>query len=251
MDWYYYQDKTQTGPIGDEEFRELVKTGVIRSDTLVWRAGMENWQEYGVLTAPQAVESAEGSEVLPEGQVRCSECRRIFSEDEVIRHGDSHICEDCKPVFLQKLKEGSWTGGDYQYGGFWIRVGAKIIDTIIISIVQYAVLIPMGMLMSNVEDPSMVMAYSLLINLISIGFNAAYLTFFHGKYAATPGKMACGLKVIVEDGSKVSYLRAFGRVFAEWLSGMILAIGYIMAGFDSEKRTLHDRICSTRVIKSR
>jgi uncharacterized RDD family membrane protein YckC len=32
---------------------------------------------------------------------------------------------------------------------------------------------------------------------------------------------------------------------------MILYIGYIMAGFDDEKRTLHDRICDTRVIKTR
>ena len=31
---------------------------------------------------------------------------------------------------------------------------------------------------------------------------------------------------------------------------LILGIGYIMAGFDEQKRTLHDRICDTRVIKS-
>ena len=31
---------------------------------------------------------------------------------------------------------------------------------------------------------------------------------------------------------------------------MILMIGYIMAGFDSEKRALHDMICDTRVIKA-
>jgi uncharacterized RDD family membrane protein YckC len=30
---------------------------------------------------------------------------------------------------------------------------------------------------------------------------------------------------------------------------MIFAIGYIMAAFDDEKRALHDRICSTRVIR--
>ena len=61
--------------------------------------------------------------------------------------------------------------------------------------------------------------------------------------------MACGLRVIVSDGSKVSYWRAFGRYWAKILSGLILAIGYIMAGFDSEKRALHDHICNTRVIR--
>jgi uncharacterized RDD family membrane protein YckC len=36
-----------------------------------------------------------------------------------------------------------------------------------------------------------------------------------------------------------------------WISAFILMIGYIMAGFDPEKRALHDRICETRVIYSR
>jgi uncharacterized RDD family membrane protein YckC len=33
------------------------------------------------------------------------------------------------------------------------------------------------------------------------------------------------------------------------VSAMILMIGYIMAGFDSQKRALHDMICDTRVIR--
>ena len=70
-----------------------------------------------------------------------------------------------------------------------------------------------------------------------------------GRFGATPGKMACGLKVVMADGGKVTYLRALGRAFSEILSGIILYIGYIMAGFDDEKRALHDRICDTRVIK--
>jgi len=31
---------------------------------------------------------------------------------------------------------------------------------------------------------------------------------------------------------------------------LIFGSGFIMAGFDDQKRTLHDRICDTRVIKS-
>jgi uncharacterized RDD family membrane protein YckC len=30
-----------------------------------------------------------------------------------------------------------------------------------------------------------------------------------------------------------------------------MGIGYIIAGFDEQKRALHDRICETRVIHSR
>jgi uncharacterized RDD family membrane protein YckC len=69
-----------------------------------------------------------------------------------------------------------------------------------------------------------------------------------GKYGATLGKMACKIKVVTPDGGRVTYLRAFGRYFAKLLSAMICFIGYIMAGFDDEKRALHDRICDTRVV---
>jgi uncharacterized RDD family membrane protein YckC len=60
--------------------------------------------------------------------------------------------------------------------------------------------------------------------------------------------MALSLKVVRADGSKVSYMRAFGRAAAEIVSGILLLIGYIIAGFDDEKRALHDRMCDTRVV---
>jgi uncharacterized RDD family membrane protein YckC len=34
------------------------------------------------------------------------------------------------------------------------------------------------------------------------------------------------------------------------LSAIILMIGYIMAGFDEQKRALHDILCDTRVIRT-
>ena len=60
--------------------------------------------------------------------------------------------------------------------------------------------------------------------------------------------MLCKIKIVDSSGSKIGYGRATGRFFAEILSGMICYIGYIMAGFDDEKRALHDRICNTRVV---
>ena len=44
-------------------------------------------------------------------------------------------------------------------------------------------------------------------SLLQFALPMAYDTWFVGKYGATPGKMARGLKVVVEDGSRVSCLR--------------------------------------------
>jgi uncharacterized RDD family membrane protein YckC len=77
----------------------------------------------------------------------------------------------------------------------------------------------------------------------------AYACFFILRWDATPGKMALGLKLVRSDGERLSAGRIIGRYFSEWLSAIILCIGYIMVAFDEEKRALHDRICDTRVIR--
>jgi uncharacterized RDD family membrane protein YckC len=158
-------------------------------------------------------------------------------------------------MFVQKLKEGVSLPTSLNYAGFWIRFVAKIIDWIVMGIAQWVIMIPVGMMMStndftSGQGPSA--GFYVMIGvqqLIGILIPAAYNTFFIGRFGATLGKMACQLRVVMPDGGQVSYLRALGRNFAEVISAIILLIGYIMAGFDDEKRALHDRICSTRVVR--
>jgi uncharacterized RDD family membrane protein YckC len=142
-----------------------------------------------------------------------------------------------------------------RYAGFWVRFAAKIID----SIVLWILLMPFSLLVSsmfqvdpnNPEQIATMMAGMGILYLFQIGIPAAFTCFFLGRFQATPGKMALGLIVTNPERQKISYLRALGRNFAELISSIILAIGYLMAGFDEEKRTLHDRICSTRVVYKR
>jgi len=103
--------------------------------------------------------------------------------------------------------------------------------------------------MMESADSALSIIMTVTLQLLQLAITATYTTWLVGKYGATLGKMACQLKVITADGGRVSYPRALGRYFAEILSSIILLIGYIMAAFDDEKRTLHDRICNTRVIK--
>lgn len=67
---------------------------------------------------------------------------------------------------------------------------------------------------------------------------------------ATLGKMALGLKVTDEQGRRISFVRATGRYFSKIISGMILCIGYIMAGFTARKQALHDMIAGTLVTRT-
>ena len=177
------------------------------------------------------------------GKSWCSECGMLLGEDELIRIGDALVCAGCKPLFVQKLREGVTVAGEMVYAGFWIRVGAKFIDGIVLSVVTLALGFAGNLVTSNV------IASSILQNILSFVLSVGYVTYFLGAYSATPGKMACGLRVVRPDGEKISYARACGRCFAEFVSSLILGIGYLMVIFDEEKRALHDRICDTRVVK--
>src|SRR5262249_61917440 len=68
---------------------------------------------------------------------------------------------------------------------------------------------------------------------------------------ATVGKMVCGLRVVDEQGNRISFGRATGRFFAKIISGIILMIGYLMVAFTERKRGLHDIIAGTLVVKVR
>lgn len=182
------------------------------------------------------------------GMVTCTECRKEFPENDVVTIQNAAVCAECKPIALQRVKEGVGTNAsEYEYGGFWLRFGAKIIDGIVTSFATYALNILTGLILGSIGAQE---AYIAIINfIVSFVIGIGYYTWMTGKFSATLGKMACGLKVIMSDGTRINYTRSCGRYFAEILSSLILCIGYIMAASDAEKRTLHDRICNTRVIK--
>ncbi len=249
MEWYYSDGKKQLGPVNNQEFKALVKNKTIISGTLIWRQGMKDWEELGRVVKQGSIKTRE-KEVLPDAipESACTDCGRDFPEDELIRFENSKICADCKPAFVQKLKEGVSQSGGMVYAGFWIRCGAKIIDGIIMVVINMIVFIPAGIAMSTSDNPTLSIGLSVIVQILNIAIPAVYTTWFIGRFNATPGKMACGIKVVTADNDPIGYPRALGRHFAEWISAMILGIGYIMAAFDDEKRTLHDRICNTRVV---
>ena len=183
---------------------------------------------------------------------KCSECGKPFPEDDLIKYEEFHICAGCKPMFLQKIKEGVAVS-EVQYAGFWIRAGAKMIDWLILMIPQFifnmVIMGSVNMQPGNPEQLAVMSGRIILSFVLQLLVPLIYTTWFLGKFSATPGKMACGLKFITAENEKISYLRAFGRHFGDLLSGIILAIGYLMVAFNSEKKALHDIICNTRVIK--
>ena len=76
-----------------------------------------------------------------------------------------------------------------------------------------------------------------------------YFALMESYRGATIGKMAMGIKVTDMEGNQINFLRATGRYFGKIVSGMILLIGYIMAGFTEKKQALHDIMANCLVVK--
>ena len=239
MDWYYVDGGERRGPLSEPEFNELIRGGRVTAETQVWREGWANWAPLG----EAGVQSATGSVAV----ASCRECGRSYPTSEMVQYEGAWVCGNCKPAFFQKVREGLDPTAEMVYGGFWIRFLAKFVDGIILGIVEFGVSFAFRPLSQN---QSTALVGILAAYAVSFGIRLAYSTFMVGKYGATLGKLACGLRVVTASGSHVSYALACGRFFAEILSGLILCIGYIMAAFDDEKRALHDRICNTRVIRT-
>ena len=247
--YHYVVNGQSNGPVTIEQIDDLVKTGGIASDTLIWTDGMPEWQPYTAVRGGSATGSPMGgarvavaSAPAVGGAVVCSVCNQSYPADQVIRYGPSLVCGNCKPQFLQRLREGAAMGGTLDYAGFGKRFGAKFIDTLIVYAINFGVGLLLGL--TGGDDPSV----TLVALAVNMGIAFGYPIFFLGKWGQTLGKMAVGVKVVSPLGEPIGYGRAAGRVLAEIITGFTFGIGYLMVLWDDEKRSLHDRIASTRVV---
>jgi len=124
---------------------------------------------------------------------------------------------------------------DVRYAGFWIRVGSYLIDVILLGIVNLILNFILGR-----ETAS----------LLEVVISWLYFSLMESSnYQGTLGKMIVGVKVTTLEGEKIGFGRATARYFSKILSGIILCIGYMMAGWTTYKQALHDMIAGTVVVK--
>jgi uncharacterized RDD family membrane protein YckC len=149
------------------------------------------------------------------------------------------------------------------YAGFWRRFVAILIDIIIIGTLQFVVIAPIlaaiGIGVSNssamdTADPvAMVATIAAVFSTVGIIGQVVQILYFtlmeSSKYQATIGKLALGLIVTDMNGGKLDFVKALIRNVSKIVSGIILAIGYIMAAFTEKKQALHDIIAGTLVVK--
>lgn len=158
-------------------------------------------------------------------------------------------CKSCGQGVGRPLKKGGVTASDskkdigsrIKYGSFWSRLGAGMIDLLII----FLLLVVFYIFFWDVDTGFELITWTIFI--------VAYNVFFLSIYSSTPGKMIFGLSVVdSETGRKISSKKALKRASLYLVSSVILGVGFLKIAFDKEKhRALHDDLAGTVVTQKK
>ena len=135
----------------------------------------------------------------------------------------------------------------YEYAGFWARVGAALIDTILAAFIT----VPLLMMVYGSDYWA---SERLLAGpadfLISWVLPAVAVIAFWVARGATPGKMAISAQVVdARTGNKPSTGQSIGRYLAYYVSTIPLGLGLLWVGIDPKKQGWHDKLAGTVVIR--
>jgi uncharacterized RDD family membrane protein YckC len=138
---------------------------------------------------------------------------------------------------------------EMEYVGFWPRVGASIIDAILVLIFT----LPASYMVYGTDyfaSGRLILGPSdFLINWVA---PAIVVVMFWVARGQTPGKMVIGAKIVdSETGGPISPGKAVVRYLGYFISLIGLFIGYIWVGFDPKKQGWHDHIAKTVVIRKK
>jgi len=125
--------------------------------------------------------------------------------------------------------------------GFWIRVLAFIIDSVILYVIN--------LIVGVVLNPSTT-GRSGIQTLLGI----IYFTYFWSASSLWPGQTVgdklLNLRVIKTDSTDLTIVQAFIRYVGLVVSILVIFIGVIWVAFDPNKQGWHDKIAGTYVIKT-
>jgi uncharacterized RDD family membrane protein YckC len=140
---------------------------------------------------------------------------------------------------------------EYEYAGFWIRVWAALIDTVLFIAVTTPIL---GALYGwNYSfDASYETGFRPTEFIVSWVLPALAVLIFWRYRSATPGKMVIGARIVdAKTGEAPSMGQLIGRYLGYYVSAFPFCLGLIWVAFDRRKQGWHDKLAGTVVLRSK
>jgi uncharacterized RDD family membrane protein YckC len=173
-----------------------------------------------------------------------------------------------QPPSWQVPVEPSGPAPGVQFAGHGARLGAYVLDAILLSVFVTAfVIVLMVILFGSIEwsvdangdvvfgDTAaaagsflVFIAGTILISILSL----LYFPFFWARGGQTPGMRVAGIRVVNDrDGSRIGWGSALLRLVGYWVSAAVFYIGFVWILVDARRRGWHDLIAGTCVISAR
>ncbi len=125
----------------------------------------------------------------------------------------------------------------YRLAGLSDRMIALIIDSIAVGIIG-------GLFFAGSKSTILGIGVSAIIGVV---YQWYFLTIHNGQ---TPGKMAMGIRVIKQNGERITGADAIVRYIGYHVNSWIFSLGWIWAAIDSENQGWHDKLAQTYVVKA-
>jgi uncharacterized RDD family membrane protein YckC len=158
--------------------------------------------------------------------------------------------------------------GTWQLASWWSRVGAQLIDAILIGVVATLVIVILvaigasGFLANDTAGVVGVIVTSLIGGLLVLAIVVVYAPLMMSRTdGQTLGRMATGIRVVRADGKPMDFGYAMLReVVVKWLLfnvvggsvtfGLAWFVDVLWPLWDEENRALHDMVVNSRVIRA-
>jgi uncharacterized RDD family membrane protein YckC len=138
---------------------------------------------------------------------------------------------------------------ELEYVGFWPRVGAALIDTLLIMVICFPLVTWYYGVQYWTSDAFIQGPADFLINWV---LPAIAVVLFWIYRQATPGKIAISARIVdARTGGKPSTKQLVVRYLGYYVSTVPLMLGILWVAFDPRKQGWHDKLAGTVVVRPR
>jgi len=138
--------------------------------------------------------------------------------------------------------------------GVGSRIVAVIVDHIILAVISFALAMPFGLInysAASMMNPLAAIGAMAGYSVISVAIFLLYFTYFEGTSGQTLGKRLVSIKVVKENGKKMTYADAFIRSILRIVDGIAAyLIGFIVVLASEKKQRVGDMAAGTLVVKA-
>lgn len=135
------------------------------------------------------------------------------------------------------------------YAGFWLRVWASVIDSVLLALVILPVV-------RAIYGPAYWDSEALVQGpadfLLTFVLPAVIIVWFWKAKEATPGKMAIRARIVdAATGGKASTKQLWIRYLGYYVSSIPLGLGLLWVAWDRRKQGWHDKMAGTVVVRGK